>query len=590
VGQALAEPIAVVVSDGAGRPVAQARVAFVVMSGTGASISPASVSTDNAGRASAEWSLGSTAGSYNAEARVDGSTVEPARFTAFAAAGVAARITPVKGDGQMAPAGTTLPDSLIVVATDAAGNPVEGVGVTWDIAGGGTVSEAATATDATGQTGVVRTLGPSAGAQTTFATVAGTTGSPLTFASTATSGSAGKLRLTIQPSASGELGTAFARQPQVQLLDNFGNPVSQAGRAVSVAVATGPGGATLSGQRTRETDGAGLASFSDLAISGPAGTYTLGFTGADLASVTSSSIVLTSGDPSASRSRVDAEPETFAVAGGSSALIITALDELGNPVVGAGVVPTVDRTDGKFQPTSGTTDGNGRAAFTLSANKAGRYIVGGRVEGTTLVAKDTVTASRIGSTTTITSDHSQPAQVLSPVTVSWLVTSPQPSRLSGSVTVRDNGEERCGGSVSGQCSFTPASAGSRTITVAYSGDDAHEPSSDSRALLVQAIPTQVTSPTSTRNPANTKEQVTFEVQVSAAAGSPQGAVAFSIGVCGLPGQPLGSAPVSDGVARLTRRLEAAGTFCVTAAYGGSPTHAPSGSPPPGLLQVVEPRR
>jgi hypothetical protein len=180
--------------------------------------------------------------------------------------------------------------------------------------------------------------------------------------------------------------------------------------------------------------------------------------------------------------------------------------------------------------------------------------------------------------------------VLSPVTVSWLVTSAQPSRLSGSVTVRENGDERCGGSVSGQCGFTPASAGSRTITVAYSGDDAHEPSSDARPLLVQAIPTQVTSPTSNRNPANTKDQVTFEVQLTAAAGSPQGSVAFSIGVCGLPSQLLGSATLSNGVARLTRRLEAAGTFCVTAAYGGSPTHAASQSPPPGLLQVVEPRR
>ncbi|MGH6691184.1 MAG: Ig-like domain-containing protein, partial [Gammaproteobacteria bacterium] len=369
VGEVLAEPITVRVTDAAGRPVAQVRIIFSSTSGTGASVSPAAVTTDTDGRASAQWSLGATAGSYTAEARVEGSAVEPARFTAFAAAGVAARVQVVLGDGQMAPAGTTLPDSLIVRTTDAAGNPVEGVGVAWTVTGGGNVSDAATATDGNGRAGVVRTLGSAAGAQSTLAEVPAVSGSPVTFAATATSGSAGKLRVATQPSASAVISVPFARQPQVQLLDNLNNPVAQAGRAVTVAIATGPSGATLGGQRTRETDGTGLASFTDLAIAGPAGVYTLSFSGADLALVTSASIALTSGDPSATRSAVDAEPETFPVAGGATTVTVTARDDLGNPVPGAAVVPTVDRTaDGAFQPSGGTTDENGRAAFTLRAS------------------------------------------------------------------------------------------------------------------------------------------------------------------------------------------------------------------------------
>jgi len=201
-----------------------------------------------------------------------------------------------------------------------------------------------------------------------------------------------------------------------------------------------------------------------------------------------------------------------------------------------------------------------------------------------------VTATRIASTIGITSDHSQPTLVLSPITVAWTVSSAQPGRLTGGVTVSENGQARCTGPSSGQCTFTPSIVGSRTITATYSGDDAHEPSSDSRPLTVQAIPTQVASLTSNPNPANTKDQVTFEARVSAAAGTPQGSVTFTVGLCGLPGQSFGSANLSNGVARLTRKLESAGTFCVRAAYQGSAIHASSQSPPPGLVQVVVPHR
>ncbi|MGH7517853.1 MAG: Ig-like domain-containing protein [Gemmatimonadales bacterium] len=591
VGEPLAEPIAVRVSDAAGRPVAQVRVMFTVTSGAGATVAPGTVTTDNDGRASAEWSLGSAAGSYTVEARVDGSPVEPARFTAFAAAGVPARVVLVKGDAQVAPAGSTLPDSLVVRATDAAGNPVEGVGVSWSITGGGSVSDDATATDADGRAGVVRTLGTTAGEQATLAEVANVAGSPVTFTASATSGSAGKLRLTIQPSASAKIGVPFARQPKVQLLDNLDNPVPQAGRAVSVAIATGPGGATLSGQRTRETDGTGLASFTDLAISGPAGTYTLGFSGADLAGVNSASIAVTSGDVSRSRSSVDAEPETFPVVGGGSTVAVTAVDELGNPVAGVAVTPTVDRAEGTFQPSSGTTDEDGRAGFTLRASKSGRFVVGARVNGIALNAKDTVTATRIASTTSITSDLSQPTQVLSPLTVSWSVTSAQPAGLAGTVTVSENGQAKCGGPVSGQCSFTPMTVGTRTITAAYSGDDAREPSSDSRPHEVRAIPTQVVSVTSSTNPATTNETITFEARVASAVGTPTGTVTFTIGFCGAPGAALGQATLNgEGVARLNRKIESVGTFCIVATYEGSATHASSQSPPPGLTQVVVLRR
>jgi hypothetical protein len=591
VGEPLPEPIVVRVSDAAGRPVAQTRVVFTATSGSGASISPSAVTTDNNGRAGAEWSLGSLAGSYTAEARVDGSPAEPARFTAFAAAGLAARIVLVKGDGQQGPVGSMLPDSLVVRATDAAGNPVEGVGVSWSAVGGGSVSDVASATDQNGLAGVVRTLGPVAGNQPTLAQVSGVAGSPVTFAAAATSGSAGKLRVTVQPSGSARMGVPFGRQPRVQLLDNLDNPVAQAGRAVSVAIATGPAGATVSGQRTRETDATGLAVFGDLAISGPAGNYTLSFAGADLALVTSTTIALSSGDPSPGRSTVDAEPESFAVAGGTSNLAVRVLDDLGNPVGGVAVTPTVDRSEGMFQPASAPSDDDGRAAFAFRVTKPGRYIVGARAGAVVLNAKDSVNAARIASSTRITSDLSQPTQVLTRLTVAWSVTSAQPTRLTGNVTVSENGVTRCTGPANGSCTFTPGTVGTRTITAAYAGDDAHEPSSESRPHPVLAIATQVVSLASSPNPATTQDNVTFEARVTGATGTPTGTMSFAIGPCGSASAVLGHASLNgEGVAGLKRKLESVGTFCVTASYLGSATHAPSQFPGPGIIQTVVLRR
>jgi hypothetical protein len=145
--------------------------------------------------------------------------------------------------------------------------------------------------------------------------------------------------------------------------------------------------------------------------------------------------------------------------------------------------------------------------------------------------------------------------------------------------------------VSGSCTFTPTVVGARTITATYGGDDAHEPSSDSKPHVFTAIPTQVVSLTSSANPATIKENVTFEARIVAPVGTPAGIVSFGIGACGGPAQLLGQASLNgDGIARLTRKLESPGSFCIIATYQGSGTHAPSQSPPPGLSQLVVLRR
>src|SRR5207247_1220785 len=119
-------------------------------------------------------------------------------------------------------------------------------------------------------------------------------------------GAATQLTLTTQPSATAQSGVAFAQQPVVQLRDGAGNPVNQAGVVVTAAIATG--GGTLGGTLTATTLGTGVASFTNLAISGTAGDRTLSFSATGLTSVPSTAIPITAG--AASQLTVTTEPSS----------------------------------------------------------------------------------------------------------------------------------------------------------------------------------------------------------------------------------------------------------------------------------------
>src|SRR6266850_4236750 len=89
------------------------------------------------------------------------------------------------GDGQVAPVGTPLPDPLVVLVTDDAGDPVQGVTVQWTVDGDGEVSPGSAETGSDGKASATRTLGAAAGQQITTATVSGLQGSPVMFSATA---------------------------------------------------------------------------------------------------------------------------------------------------------------------------------------------------------------------------------------------------------------------------------------------------------------------------------------------------------------------------------------------------------------------
>ncbi len=358
---------AVRVTDGFGNSVADAglTVTAEIASGpAGALEGGTAVITDLDGVAAfADVAIGGPVGTYTLRFVSDG--LESVTSDAIELGpGPAATITMLAGDGQTATAGTSVEIPPAVLVTDQHDNPVPGVPVTFTVtAGGGAVNPTTPViSDAFGVAAVTSwTLGMEAGVNTLEAAAEGLIGSPVTFTATGEAGSAGQLAIVLQPSSTVVVGEPFAQQPVLQLQDTLGNPVLTAGVMVSAAIQSGPGGGSLGGTTTVATQ-LGLATFTDLHISGTAGTYRLRFTADLVTGATSDEILVEPG-----------EGETIAVHDGNnqSATVATAVavppsvlvtDQFGNPVGGVAVAFAVTTDGGGATDTETVTSGSGIAA------------------------------------------------------------------------------------------------------------------------------------------------------------------------------------------------------------------------------------
>jgi hypothetical protein len=254
-----------------------------------------------------------------------------------------------------------------VALVDALGNPValSGVAITATIGtGGGTLGGATTV--ATDDNGVAA-----------FADleIVGLVGSrTLSFSSTGVAGvnsngfslnagPAAALAISIQPSTGVTNGSQLAQQPSVQLVDNAGNGVSQAG--VLVTVSRSPAGAILGGTLSSTTDAGGVAAFTDLSLTGTVASYTLRFASSGLGIVVSGSIPITAG-PAVTVLAVSTQSQTAAagtdVANPPSVQVV---DQSGNPVAGVNVTFSVTAGGGSVAPVGAiATDASGTATLT----------------------------------------------------------------------------------------------------------------------------------------------------------------------------------------------------------------------------------
>ncbi|MDH4044234.1 MAG: Ig-like domain-containing protein [Gemmatimonadota bacterium] len=168
VGELLAEPLSVRVTDAAGRGVPGAVVRFTVTAGNGyvtAGGLGGSVlddSTDQGGVAMVTWGLGTVAGAHTVSAGFAGLT--PIEFSATATAGAPAVAVVIDASAFIAPVSSPTDEPLAVRVEDLFGNPVAGALVNWAALGAGaTVATASTSSDADGIAEVGATLGATPG-------------------------------------------------------------------------------------------------------------------------------------------------------------------------------------------------------------------------------------------------------------------------------------------------------------------------------------------------------------------------------------------------------------------------------------------
>jgi adhesin/invasin len=287
VGGVVLDPPAVIVRDAQGIPVPGVVVTFTVASG-GGTVAGSPVTTGSNGIARlTEWKLGPAVGPNTVTATATG--LNSVTFTANGTAGSAATVVAFAGDNQTAVTGTAVSTPPSVRVTDASGNPVVGISVTFAVTGGGGTATGLTQlTDAQGRATVASwTLGGGA-PNTLTASVAGTgiTGNPVVF----NAQSATQIAVTAQPST-GTVNVPFT--VTVQLRNSSGVAVPLAGVQLTIAVASGSGTPAPGGTLTRVTDASGVVSFNDLTMSTTGGrTFTISRVGGGLTSATTTTITI----------------------------------------------------------------------------------------------------------------------------------------------------------------------------------------------------------------------------------------------------------------------------------------------------------
>jgi hypothetical protein len=380
VGRALKAPFVVKVSDRFGNGVGNVTVTWAKTSGGGTLAGTSSLSAAD-GTARMGYTLGATPGPETVTATAAG-VASSVTFSANAITGPA-NIVAVSGSGQTGRVGQALGAPLVVKVTDAAGTPVSGAVVLWSatngsIGGGGS-------TDAQGQASATFTLGTTVGAASATASVNTSSGvRTATFSATVQAGTVARASFRVGPTTVG-VGSVMVPSVQVELQDAGGNRTN-AVNAVSIAIGTNPGQATLGGTLTRNAV-AGVATFDDLTLSAIGTGFTLVASSAGVPSVASAAFDVTGVSTSPRILFVDAQ--TLAPITGQASVTMTAgvaptnapsirlLDPQGAPMANTTVPYTVTRGAQTLFGGAPQTNAQGVITFaTLSISPANMQVAG----------------------------------------------------------------------------------------------------------------------------------------------------------------------------------------------------------------------
>ncbi len=224
----------------------------VSWSGATGTLTPRSWVTDEYGQAQATWQLGEQTGEVQVTARIDSPVAKQVTFTATAVPAVNAFVVPATTQ-QVAEVGSELPVPLAVAVTRN-GQPIAGIPVEWETAGGTLFPSTVTGVDGIATARWV--LGAGKGTYIATARVQGNRSGAVNFLATATTGPVVTLEATAGNAQSlPPYGTAF--QPlSVTARDRFGNMV--AGVPVAWSIEEGPAMLSSSDPATK-SDGRSIA-------------------------------------------------------------------------------------------------------------------------------------------------------------------------------------------------------------------------------------------------------------------------------------------------------------------------------------------
>jgi hypothetical protein len=249
-GEALPQPVSVIVRNASGQPVAGAIVFFTAKSGSTLSApgeTGAAFSTDADGRASTVWTMATVPGKDTLTAEVDG--VPTSVFVATAVVGAPAEMLTTGGD-QTGTVDLTLATPLGITVRDKYHNVISGLAVTWAPQNGGAATPATDMTDASGHSSTQWRLPVTAGDATLTASAGALVA---VFHATANAGAPTQLiKMASSDGQSGDPGQPLPQPISVTVRDAHDNPVPN----VSVSFTTASGSA---GPATATTTSTGQA-------------------------------------------------------------------------------------------------------------------------------------------------------------------------------------------------------------------------------------------------------------------------------------------------------------------------------------------
>lgn len=257
------------------------------------------------------------------------------------------------------------------------------------------------------------------------------------------------------------------------------------------------------------------------------------------------------------------------------------------PIAGVGI-PTgvITLYSGAVPLSTLPLDGSGHASYSTSTLPGGTSTLVALYSGDANFSASTDTLAQqvipVTTNSTLTSS-SNPSAFNQPVTFTMMITAASSAIPTGSVTFSDGsvvlGTTNLNNIGIATLTTSTLAAGPHSITATYNPDPNFATSSANLTQVVNAATTITSILTSSPNPSDEGDLISFFATTNSVLGTPSGTLTFFDGATA-----LGTAPLVNGLALFTTSTLTSGSHTITASFAGNAEYAPSVSAP--YTQIV----